>query len=63
MLIDQPTLAPSRKLSAAMISASLAGVIKAVVTNAWPQFADPMIWEPLPVIVGFAVGYFVRERR
>ncbi|TIT00948.1 hypothetical protein [Mesorhizobium sp.] len=63
MLINQPTLAPSRKLSAAMISASLAGVIKAVVTNTWPQFADPMIWEPLPIIVGFAVGYFVRERR
>lgn len=63
MLINQPTLAPSRKLSAAVISASLAGIIKAVVINAWPQFADPMIWEPLPIIVGFAVGYFVRERR
>ncbi|MER8894020.1 hypothetical protein [Mesorhizobium sp. M0907] len=63
MLVDQPNAMPSRKLTAAMISASLAGAIKAVVTNAWPQFADPMIWEPLPIIVGFAVGYFVRERR
>lgn len=60
--VKQPTMAPTNKLTAAMISASIAGIIKAVVTDQWPQFADPMIWEPLPYIVGFGVGWFVKDK-
>jgi hypothetical protein len=61
-LVNQPSRMPTRKLSAAMISASLTGIIKAFVVSHWPDYADPMIWEPLPIIVGLAVGYLVRER-
>lgn len=61
-LVDQPTAMPSRKLSAAMLSASVAAIVKAGVVSHWPEYADPLIWEPLPIIVGFAFGYFVRER-
>jgi len=60
--VNQPTALPTNKLTAAMLSASLAGIVKAFVVQAWPQFADPIIWEPLPYIVGFAVGYFVKDR-
>ncbi|RLP22277.1 hypothetical protein [Mesorhizobium sp. YM1C-6-2] len=60
--VNQPTALPTNKLTAAMLSASIAGVVKALVVQAWPQFADPVIWEPLPYLVGFAVGYFVKDR-
>lgn len=59
--VNQPSALPTRKLTAAMLSASAAGIIKAVVINKWPQFADPMIWEPLPIVVGFLVGYAIKD--
>ena len=59
--VSQPSAMPTRKLTAAMMSASIAGIVKAVVVNAWPHFADPMIWEPLPYLVGFGVAYFDKD--
>lgn len=60
--VNQPSAIPTNKLTAAMLAASAAGVVKAVVVHAWPHFADPVIWEPLPYVLGFAVGYFVKDR-
>ena len=62
MTVDQPSALPTNKLTAAMLSASAAGLVKAVVVNAWPHLADPLIWEPLPYIFGMAVGYFVKDK-
>lgn len=61
-LVNQPTALPTRKLTAAMMSASIVGIIKAAVVQNWPEFADPIIWEPLPYLVGFAFGWFVKDR-
>jgi hypothetical protein len=60
--VKQPSAMPTNKLTAAMLSASVAGVIKAFVVQSYPDFADPVIWEPLPYIVGLAVGYFVKDK-
>lgn len=60
--VSQPSMRPTNKLTAAMASASVAGIIKAIVVNQWPHLADPAIWEPLPYIVGFAFGYFTKDR-
>lgn len=60
--VNQPSALPTRKLTAAMASASIAGIVKAFVINSWPQFADPVIWEPLPYVIGFAVGWLVKDR-
>ena len=60
--VSQPSAMPTRKLTAAMASASVAGIVKAVVINQWPEFADPVIWEPLPYVVGFAFGWFIKDK-
>lgn len=60
--VNQPSALPTNKLTAAMVAASLASIVKAFVVQTWPQFADPIIWEPLPILLGFAVGYFVKDR-
>lgn len=62
MTVNQPNALPTNKLTAAMLSASLASIVKAFVIQQWPQFADPVIWEPLPYVVGFAVGWFVKDK-
>lgn len=59
--VDQPSHVPTRKLSAAMLSASAAGIAQATVVHAYPQYADPVIWEPLPYLIGGVVGYFVKD--
>lgn len=60
--VTQPSALPTRKLTAAMLAASAAGIVKAAVVHQWPHFADPVIWEPLPYLLGFGVGYFVKDR-
>lgn len=60
--VRQPSALPTNKLTVAMVSASLAGIAKAFVVQAWPQFGDPVIWEPLPYIIGFIAGWFVKDR-
>lgn len=60
--VTQPSAMPTRKLTSAMVSASVVAIIKAFVVHAYPQLSDPIIWEPLPLIVAFAVGYFVKDK-
>lgn len=60
--VKQPTALPTNKLTAAMVTASAAGIVKALVLHNYPDFADPAIWEPLPYLVGGIVGYFVKDR-
>lgn len=61
-LVTQPSRLPTRKLSAGMIAAAVSAAIKSVILHIWPWLSDPLIWEPLPILIGFAVGYFVRDK-
>lgn len=60
--VSQPSANPTRKLTAAMIGMSIATAAKAYITNKYPYFGDPAIWEPLPIIIGFAAGYVVKDK-
>lgn len=59
--VKQPTINPTNKLSAAIIGASLAAMLKAIVTNRYPYLGDPVIWEPMPIVVAAVAGYFVKD--
>lgn len=59
--VDQPSAWPTRKLIAAMLAASATAAVKAYVLNMWPFLNDPVIWEPLPILVGAVTGYYVRD--
>lgn len=61
-LVKQPSAMPTRKLTAAMVTASIAGTVQAAVVQQWPQFADPVIWAPLPYVIGGLVGWFIKDR-
>ncbi|PAQ00894.1 hypothetical protein LRP31_25395 [Mesorhizobium mediterraneum] len=60
--VEQPSALPTNKLTAAMASASIAGIIKALILHQFPDFAEPAIWEPLPYLVGGVVGWFVKDK-
>lgn len=60
--VPQPSPNPTRKLSAAMLGASLAALAKAFITERYPYLGDPIIWEPLPILVGFLCGYIVKDK-
>lgn len=57
-LVDQPTNAPSRKLSAAI----LAGALVALARWAVPALNDDALWIGLTPLVIWAVGYLVRDK-
>jgi hypothetical protein len=60
--VNQPSSMPTRKLTAAITTASIAAIIKAQIIHMWPHLAEPLIWEPLPIIVGGVVGWFVKDK-
>lgn len=59
--VAQPTLNPTNKLTAAIVAASLAAIVKGWVSNQWPYLGDPIIWEPLPIVVAAIAGWFVKD--
>lgn len=59
--VDQPTPMPTRKLSAATITAALMAVTGMVVRNLWPSWYDENVWLALMPVVSLAVGYFVKD--
>jgi hypothetical protein len=60
--ISQPTINPTNKLTATVLGASLAALAKAYLTNRFPYLGDPIIWEPLPIVVGALCGYLVKDK-
>lgn len=62
--IDQPTSAPTPKVTAATLGAAVAAAIQAYVIARFPIFRDPVIWVPLaPLLAGsgaLVAGYFRR---
>jgi hypothetical protein len=64
-LIDQPSPAPTRKVTAGALAGALTAAIIAGVNELWPGFGDdlaPALHAFVPVVVGFVAAYFTRER-
>lgn len=65
-LKNQPTAAPTRKMTSVIIAGMLMGALQSLLQVYWPDhpFADLMpqieIWLQMGVMV--AAGYFTRER-
>lgn len=60
-LVNQNSVNPTNKLTAAMIGTLGWAITKAFVTNFFPEFNEPYLWEAaLPVFVGLP-GYFSRD--
>lgn len=59
--INQPTVAPTRKLGAATIAAVIVSGTALVVRNVWPDWYDDALWHAMTPVVAFIVGYVVRD--
>ena len=59
--VTQPTAAPTRKLSAAIIAAAVIETARVVTDAIWPGLADGPFWIAiLPVAIWF-VGFWVKD--
>lgn len=61
MKVSQPTLNPTRKLSAATIALALVELAWVLLVNFAPSYADPNLKAALTPVVVFLVGYVVKD--
>lgn len=61
MSVNQVTPNPTNKLTAAMVAAFAAEVIKLIVRNVWPQWYDEAVFVALGPVLVFAVGYLIKD--
>lgn len=59
--INQPTVNPTRKLTAATIVGAVIPVTGLLLRNLAPQWYDPDVMLGLTPILIFAVGWFVKD--
>jgi len=59
--VNQPSMKPTKKLTAATAAAAALSVSGLVVRNLWPEWYDAAVWSALTPIAVFALGYVVRD--
>lgn len=64
LLIDQPTAAPTRKVTAFAVAGGITAAIMAALEYFSPDMAKalgPLVAQAVPVVVGFVAAYFTRN--
>ncbi len=61
MKVSQPTLNPTRKLSAAAVALALVELAWVLLVNYDPSYAEPHLKAALTPVVVFPVGYVVKD--
>jgi len=61
MKVSQPTVNPTRKLSAATIALAVVELLWVLLVNIAPSYADPNLKAALTPVVVFLVGYMVKD--
>lgn len=59
--VNQPTLNPTNKLTAAVVATAFMELLRVVMTHALPDYYDDGLWSAMLPIVVFAVGWFVKD--
>lgn len=60
-VIKQPTINPTRKLSAAVIVTAAMELARYLVQHFAPQYYDPGLWSAMAPVIVFVAGYFVKD--
>lgn len=59
--VNQPSINPTRKLTAAVIATAVMEIARVLSQQLFPGVFDLAFWSAMAPIVVFAVGYFVRD--
>lgn len=60
-LVVQPTLNPTRKLSAAVVAVAVMEVLWVILNNLAPTWADPSLKAALTPVIVFIAGYLIKD--
>ncbi len=61
-LVNQPSAAPTRKVTAMTVALALTEAAIVIASQRWPIAADPAIAGAAQVVVTFLAGWITRER-
>lgn len=59
--INQPSINPTRKLTAVTVSGALLSALSLVIKNLWPEWYDPQLMLNLSPIMLLIVGWFIKD--
>ena len=59
--ITQPSINPTRKLTAATLASAVISVVGLVLRNLAPEWYDPAVLLAVTPVVAFAFGWFVKD--
>jgi hypothetical protein len=60
-IVNQPSVNPTNKLSAAVVGAAVVEVARALLNHFAPDFAQPELWTALTPVIIFFCGWFVPD--
>ena len=60
-IVNQPSVNPTNKLSAAVIGVAIVEVARALLGHFAPDFAQPELWTALSPVIVFLCGWFVPD--
>lgn len=60
--VNQPSLNPTNKLTAATLAAAMMEVSRVIVMNYAPEWYSPELWSALTPIMVFAMGWLIKDK-
>lgn len=60
--IDQPSVNPTNKLSAAVVASAVVGVAGLALKNLYPEWYDPEVMLSVTPVIVWASGYVIRDK-
>lgn len=60
--VNQPTLNPTNKLTAATVAAMVMEISRIVTINYAPEWYSPELWGALTPVVVFVMGWLIKDQ-
>jgi hypothetical protein len=59
--VNQQTINPTRKLTAAVVATAVMETLRIVTTQVWPDVFDQAFWSAMLPVAVFAAGWFIKD--
>lgn len=61
-VVNQPSVNPTNKLSAAVVASAAIGVVGLILRNKFPEWYDPEVMLAVTPVVVWAGGFVIRDK-